>query len=79
MTFLLERKKSALAGKTAKLDAMDPLSVLSRGYAAAFSADGTVIKSTAQVEKGSDISLMLSDGTVKATVCDIVTNEEEKI
>ncbi len=79
MTFLLERKKSALAGKTAKLDAMDPLSVLSRGYAAAFSADGTVIKSTAQVEKGSDISLMLSDGTVKATVCDIVTNEKEKI
>ena len=79
ITFLLERKKSALAGKTAKLDAMNPLSVLSRGYGAAFAHDGTVIRSAAQVEKGSDISLMLSDGTVRATVCDIVMNEKEKI
>lgn len=79
ITFLLERKKSALAGKTAKLDAMNPLSVLSRGYGAAFASDGTVIRSVAQVEKGSDISLMLSDGTVRATVCDIVMNEKEKI
>ena len=79
ITFLLERKKSALAGKTAKLDAMNPLSVLSRGYGAAFSSVGTVIRSAAQVEKGSDISLMLSDGTVRATVCDIVMNEKEKI
>lgn len=79
ITFLLERKKSSLAGKTAKLDAMNPLSVLSRGYGAAFASDGTVIRSAAQVEKGSDISLMLSDGTVRATVCDIVMNEKEKI
>lgn len=79
ITFLLERKKSALAGKAAKLDAMNPLSVLSRGYGAAFASDGTVIRSAAQVEKGSDISLMLSDGTVRATVCDIVMNEKEKI
>lgn len=79
ITFLLERKKSALAGKTAKLDAMNPLSVLSRGYGAAFAPDGTVIRSAAQVENGSDISLMLSDGTVRATVCDIVMNEKEKI
>lgn len=79
ITFLLERKKSALAGKTSKLDAMNPLSVLSRGYGAAFASDGTVIRSAAQVEKGSDISLMLSDGTVRATVCDIVMNEKEKI
>lgn len=79
ITFLMERKKSALAGKTAKLDAMNPLSVLSRGYGAAFAPDGTVIRSAAQVEKGSDISLMLSDGTVRATVCDIVMNEKEKI
>ena len=79
ITFLLERKKSALAGKTAKLDAMNPLSVLSRGYGVAFAPDGTVIRSAAQVEKGSDISLMLSDGTVRATVCDIVMNEKEKI
>lgn len=79
ITFLLERKKSALAGKTAKLDAMNPLSVLSRGYGAAFASDGTVIRSAAQVEKGSDISLMLSDGTVRATVCDIAMNEKEKI
>ena len=79
ITLLLERNKSALAGKTAKLDAMNPLSVLSRGYGAAFASDGTVIRSAAQVEKGSDISLMLSDGTVRATVCDIVMNEKEKI
>ena len=78
ITFLLERKKSALAGKTAKLDAMNPLSVLSRGYGAAFASDGTVITSAAQVEKGSDISLMLSDGTVRATVCDIGMSEKEK-
>lgn len=77
ITFLLERKKSALAGKTAKLDAMNPLAVLSRGYGAAFDGEGSVIKSTAEVKIGESINLMLSDGTVFATVNDIKPNKKE--
>lgn len=77
ITFLLERKKSALAGRTAKLDAMNPLAVLSRGYGAAFDDGGCVIKSTTEVKIGENINLMLSDGTVFATVNGIKPNEKE--
>lgn len=76
ITMVEERKKSALAGISAKLSALDPLAVLSRGYGAVFDTDGRVIRSIGQVEKGKVLSLSLSDGTVKATVDDVTPKEK---
>lgn len=52
----------------AKLDALSPLKVLSRGYAMAQTTDGTVVKSAAQVELGENIDLTLGQGSLKCTV-----------
>lgn len=48
----------------AKLDALSPLKVLSRGYAMVTCED-TVVRSVQQVEAGQSLSVSLSDGTVQ--------------
>lgn len=53
---------------TAKLDAMSPLKVLTRGYAMAQKDDDTVVRSVKQVELGEKIEIALGDGRVGATV-----------
>ena len=75
ITMVEERKKAALAGVSAKLSALDPLAVLSRGYGAVFDADGRVIRSVGQVEKGMALSLSLPDGSVRAIVDDVTPKE----
>ena len=54
----------------AKLDAMSPLKVLTRGYSMTTQQDGTVIRSVQQVSVGDDITVMLGDGTLVANVAD---------
>ena len=53
---------------TAKLDAMSPLKVLTRGYSMVQNEEGAVIRSVSQVEPGERITVSLSDGMVSATV-----------
>ncbi len=64
----LENKKRSYTALTAKLDAMSPLKVLSRGYAMAQTADGTVLKSAQQVSRGDRVTVRLSDGSIHAIV-----------
>ena len=45
-----------------------PLAILKRGYALATKKNGTVIKSTTDVETGEDISLQLDKGKLDATI-----------
>lgn len=72
----IQAKKQKYIGLTAKLDAMSPLKVLTRGYAMAQREDGTVVRSVAQVSTGESIRISLSDGRLCATVTD--WREEEK-
>ncbi|MBE6801094.1 MAG: exodeoxyribonuclease VII large subunit, partial [Ruminococcaceae bacterium] len=60
-------KISALAGK---LDALSPLSVISRGYALV-EKDNKPITKVGDLKKDDVISVKLSDGTIKANVKDI--------
>lgn len=64
----LNRKMKNFVAMTAKLDAMSPLKVLSRGYSMAHKADGKIIRSIGDVEMGDTIHLTLEDGQVQATV-----------
>lgn len=59
---------------TAKLDAMSPLKVLTRGYAMAQTKDGTVIRSVSQVRPHEIIDISFSDGTLAATVIEVKEN-----
>lgn len=66
--------KQRFIAATAKLDAMSPLKVLTRGYAMAQTEDGNLLRSVSQVQLGSNVALRLSDGTLKATVTKIKEN-----
>ena len=52
---------------TEKLEALSPLSILARGYAAIKREDKTVL-SAAELKKGDDIEIRFTDGRVTATV-----------
>lgn len=52
----------------AKLDALSPLKVLTRGYAMVQSQTGAVIRSVEQLECGERIRLRLSDGQAEAVI-----------
>ena len=53
---------------TAKLDAMSPLKVLTRGYSMAQNDRGEVVRSVSQTEIGDRIGISFSDGKIYATV-----------
>lgn len=70
----IDRKKQGFIGLTAKLDAMSPLKVLTRGYAMTQTEDGTVIRSVQQLHPGDNIQISLSDGHVTAAVTEVKEN-----
>ena len=72
----LSKKEARYIALTAKLDAMSPLKVLTRGYAMAQKDEGHVIRSIHQVELGERITVTLNDGKLSATVMD---KKEEKL
>lgn len=57
-----------MAIMAASLEGLSPLAVLSRGYAAAFAKDGSVISSVDAVSVGDDMSVRVSDGTIECKV-----------
>ncbi|MBE6978523.1 MAG: exodeoxyribonuclease VII large subunit [Ruminococcaceae bacterium] len=65
---LLGQKNQRYIGLTAKLDAMSPLKVLSRGYALTQREDGVLIREIAHVHCGDRVCITLADGRFKATV-----------
>jgi exodeoxyribonuclease VII large subunit len=67
----IDRKKQRFIGMTAKLDAMNPLKVLTRGYSMSQKVDGTVIRSINQIAIGDTIRISLSDGSISAAVTDV--------
>ena len=67
----IQRKKQRYIGNTAKLDAMSPLKVLTRGYSIVSADDGTIVRSVRQTAPGREVQVMLSDGSLRATVSDI--------
>ena len=67
---IISRKNQNYISLTAKLDAMSPLKVLSRGYSMAMKENGDVVRSVSQVEAGEEIRILLGDGSLEATVTD---------
>jgi exodeoxyribonuclease VII large subunit len=61
-----------LAGIAARLDALSPLKVLARGYAAAQNEDGKPVRSVNDVTAGDRLDIRLCDGWVKGSVEGIV-------
>ena len=67
----VSHKKQQFISLTAKLDAMSPLKVLTRGYAIAQSVtDDMPLRSVKQVNIGDTVRVLLNDGQFDATVSD---------
>ena len=66
-TALNTRQKTA-GTLTARLDAMSPLKVLSRGYSVTENTDGRIIRSAEELQPGEIIRIRLSRGAAEATV-----------
>ena len=65
------RKKQRYIGLTAKLDAMSPLKVLTRGYAMAQAEDGRLIRNICDVAAQEQVCISLADGKFTAIVNEV--------
>lgn len=61
-------KGEQLGTLAAKLDALSPLKVMTRGYAIPMDADGGIIKSAKELTPGAEFDLKMADGTVECRV-----------
>ena len=66
----IARNTQRYVALTAKLDAMSPLKVLTRGYSMTENDRGEVIRSVTQAQLGERIGITFSDGRLFATVMD---------
>ena len=66
----LDSKQRRFVELTAKLDAMSPLKVLTRGYAVTYTEGNEVVRSIHQVKPGDRIQLVMHDGNLHAQVTD---------
>ncbi|MBO5648359.1 MAG: exodeoxyribonuclease VII large subunit [Clostridia bacterium] len=73
----LQVGRSCLVTSVASLEALNPLSVLTRGYSAAFDTQGTCIRSVNDVDIGERIQLKMKDGWIDADVTDIHPNQND--
>ncbi|HZG70457.1 MAG TPA: exodeoxyribonuclease VII large subunit [Chondromyces sp.] len=74
----LMKEKAYQFGQTlSMLEALSPLKVMERGYSLAYKEDGTLLKSSHQVEPGNKIKVRLGDGDVHCQVESIEVNNRE--
>jgi len=65
---ILSSKKNGFVRLTAKLEALNPMSVVSRGYVVASNEKGEVLKSVDSLRVGDNFSIRMTDGTLDASV-----------
>ena len=73
-TRVIHAHKQRFIAATAKLDAMSPLKVLTRGYAMAQNEEKTVVRSVKQIAPGDKLYVSVSDGVLTTTVTDLKEN-----
>jgi len=65
---LLHDRRARLQALDARLHSLSPLAVLDRGYALVLDANGALIRSAAQVNRGDHLTTRLADGTFTSRV-----------
>lgn len=68
---LLTAKREALSARAGRLNALSPLAILSRGYAACFDAKGRLVRAAKELKLGEGIEVRLGQGSVAASVSKI--------
>lgn len=75
---ILSEKKGELTALCKKLEALSPLSVLSRGYGALYSEKGSVIAHVRDVKSGDVVKVRLFDGEITAKAEEVHMFETER-
>jgi exodeoxyribonuclease VII large subunit len=65
---ILKRAAFRLGSLDARLRALSPLSVLDRGYALVFAADGAIVRSASQLASGDIVNTRLAEGSFTSRV-----------
>ncbi len=65
---MINSAKIRLSGVAGKLEALNPLAVISRGYSAVYTEDNKLIKSVDQLKEGMHVTFKTSGGSAEATV-----------
>ena len=73
-TRTIHNQKQRYIAATAKLDAMSPLKVLTRGYAMAQKENEAVVRSIKQIQPGERLAVSVSDGTILTEVRGVKEN-----
>lgn len=74
----IEREHIRLQGRLERLNALNPLAVLQRGYAALRDEEGALITSTSRMREGQHVTLLLRDGTAQAEIKTIKKARKKK-
>lgn len=74
-TASFEKKNSAFSTDLAKLEALDPMKVLLRGYARATDKDGRTVDSVKCVNIMEEVLISVSDGVIRTSVTGIEAKE----
>jgi exodeoxyribonuclease VII large subunit len=72
------RRRSRLEQATGTLAALSPVAILERGYSLIFSADGSLVKSAAQLAPGDLIRARLAQGEANARVESVIPPEAKE-
>jgi len=67
--------RERLAGHVELLESLSPLTVMARGYSAAFDRDGRLVRSVEQVRAGDALTVRLHDGHVQTEVTDVAPGD----
>ena len=68
----LNSKKAEMAAAAGKLSALNPMSVISRGYSAVYKSSGKLVKSVNDVSVGDKIEFNTIGGSVGCTVDEVM-------
>ncbi len=71
----LSDARGTLTARTAKLEALSPLAVLTRGYAAVFDRTGVSVRTVTELHAGDTVTLRLDDGSADAEITNINPKE----
>jgi exodeoxyribonuclease VII large subunit len=72
-------RRSRLERSIARLEALSPLAVLSRGYALVYASNGRLLRTVADTTQGEVIYAKLAHGALEATVTQTTTDEASEL
>ena len=78
MDAILERKRADLLNSIGRLNALNPLAVLERGYSAIRNGQGSIVSHVHGLAVGETVTLVLSDGSAEAEIRSVEPDEKQK-